>query len=76
MPWPLWFAWAKSDRVIPLRYALPAIAQVKHARVTRFRGGHAAFLERPRQFTREFLKFTQSLNLERAPSNTTPAAAR
>ena len=63
---PIWIAWAKGDRVIPLRYALPAIAQMKHARLTRFRGGHAAFLERPKHFTREFLKFAESLQLERA----------
>jgi len=59
---PVWFAWAKSDRVIPLSYAKPAISRMKRARVTRFRGGHAAFLERPKHFTREFLKFAQSLN--------------
>src|SRR5437868_2755381 len=25
---PIWCAWAKSDRVIPLRYALPVIAEL------------------------------------------------
>ncbi|MBI1213653.1 MAG: alpha/beta fold hydrolase [Alphaproteobacteria bacterium] len=63
---PVWFAWAKSDRVIPLSYAKPVIAKMKRARLTRFRGGHAAFLERPKQFNREFLKFAASLNRERA----------
>jgi pimeloyl-ACP methyl ester carboxylesterase len=57
----VWFAWAKSDRVIPLRYAMPVIARMKRAKLTRFHGGHAAFLERPKQFVREFLKFTQSI---------------
>ena len=69
---PVWFAWSKSDRIIPLRYAMPAIARMRHARLTRFRGGHAAFLERPKQFSREFAKFARSLKLERAlrnPSN-------
>ncbi len=59
---PIWCAWAKSDRVIPLRYALPAIGELRHARVTRFKGGHSAFLERPKQFAREFLKFAQSID--------------
>jgi 4,5:9,10-diseco-3-hydroxy-5,9,17-trioxoandrosta-1(10),2-diene-4-oate hydrolase len=58
---PIWFAWAKDDKIIPLRYALPTIAQIRNARLTRFRGGHAAFLERPKQFVREFLKFAQSI---------------
>jgi len=62
---PIWFAWAKSDRVIPLRYAAPAIATLKNARVSRFGGGHAAFLERPRQFRRGLLKFLQSLEAGR-----------
>ena len=61
---PVWIAWAKSDRVIPLRYALPLIAELKQARLTRFSGGHAAFLERPKQFAREFLKFARSLEAE------------
>lgn len=59
---PIWCAWAKSDRVIPLRYALPAIGKLRHARVTRFRGGHSAFLECPKKFVREFLKFAQSVD--------------
>jgi pimeloyl-ACP methyl ester carboxylesterase len=70
---PIWFAWAKSDRVIPLRYAKPLIDKLHDARLTRFRGGHAAFLERPKQFALEFLKFAASL--ESAPQ-TTPVAAR
>jgi pimeloyl-ACP methyl ester carboxylesterase len=67
---PIWLAWAKSDRVIPLSYARPAIARLKHARVTRIRGGHAAFLERPKQFTREFLKFARSLEPKPQSSKT------
>lgn len=66
---PVWFAWSKSDRIIPLRHAIPTIARIKHARLTRFRGGHAAFLERPKQFSREFAKFARSLKLERALHN-------
>jgi 4,5:9,10-diseco-3-hydroxy-5,9,17-trioxoandrosta-1(10),2-diene-4-oate hydrolase len=76
LPQPIWFAWAKSDRVIPLRYALPAIAHLKNARVTRFRGGHSAFLERPQRFTKEFLKFTKSLELEKTRPQTSAAARR
>ncbi len=73
---PIWIAWAKSDRVIPLRYALPLIAELKRARLTRFSGGHAAFLERPKQFEREFLKFARSLKTEVAgATNLRDAAA-
>jgi len=59
---PVWFAWAKSDRIIPLRYAMPVIAEIRLGRVTRFKGGHSAFLECPKQFVREFLKFARSIS--------------
>jgi pimeloyl-ACP methyl ester carboxylesterase len=72
---PIWFAWAKNDRVIPLRYAMPVIAQMKRAKLTRFRAGHAAFLERPKHFVREFLKFTQAIERERTASRRQETAA-
>ena len=58
---PVWFAWAKGDRVIPLKLCLPAIKALKNARVTKFGGGHAPFLERPRAFARDFNSFVKSL---------------
>lgn len=54
---PVWFAWAKGDRVIPLSLCMPAIKRMKHARVSTFAGGHAPFLERPEEFATAFLAF-------------------
>jgi pimeloyl-ACP methyl ester carboxylesterase len=58
---PVWFAWSKGDRVIPLSYNLDCIRAMKRARVTTFPGGHAAFLERPDQFAEDFLAFVWEL---------------
>jgi pimeloyl-ACP methyl ester carboxylesterase len=58
---PIWFAWARKDKVIPLKVCLPAIGRMKHASLRKFEAGHAAFLEQPDQFTGEFLKFTETL---------------
>jgi len=59
---PVWFAWARKDRVIPLSACLPCIRQMKHASLTAFEAGHAAFLEQPDAFVREFQKFADSLS--------------
>lgn len=59
---PVWFAWATGDRVIPLKVCLPAIEAMKDARVTKFGGGHAPFLERPKAFARGFRSFAKSLS--------------
>lgn len=58
---PVWVAWATGDKVIPLSRCLPAIQFMKNARMTKFGGGHAAFLERPRPFARAFRRFARSL---------------
>lgn len=58
---PVWFAWSKSDRVIPLSLCMPCIRKMKNARVTTFKGGHAAFLEQPQQFVEAFVKFATAL---------------
>ncbi len=58
---PVWFAWAKADRVIPLWMCMPGIRRMKHAQLTRFRGGHAAFLEDPEAFNAGFRQFAQSI---------------
>ncbi len=63
---PVWVAWAKGDRVIPLALCRPAIDAMKHARVTTFAGGHAAFLEQPDEFAKAFLGFAGAT---RAPVN-------
>jgi pimeloyl-ACP methyl ester carboxylesterase len=57
---PVWFAWAKSDAVIPLARCRPAIAAMACARVTAFPGGHAAFLEQPRAFIAGFEDFLRT----------------
>lgn len=58
---PIWVAWAKQDRVIPLAYCLPAIRRLKTATLTTFEAGHAAFLEQPDAFAEGFLAFSGAL---------------
>ena len=58
---PVWFAWATDDRVIPLSMCLPAITAMRNATLTRFGGGHAAFLERPTAFATAFVRFAKSV---------------
>lgn len=57
----VWFAWAKQDRVIPLNICRPAVEAMRHASVTTFRAGHAAFLEQPDAFSEGFRAFAESL---------------
>jgi pimeloyl-ACP methyl ester carboxylesterase len=54
---PVWIAWARGDRVVALRRALPAIARFSNVTTTRFEGSHAAFLEDPGAFAEGFLAF-------------------
>lgn len=58
---PVWFAWARGDRVIPLSFCKPAIAGMKRATLTAFPGGHAAFLEQPDAFAAGFAEFAGTL---------------
>ncbi len=58
---PAWFAWAKSDRVIPLLMCMPSIRRMKRAQLTKFRGGHSAFLEDPEAFNAGFRQFSAAL---------------
>ncbi len=64
---PVWVAWAKSDRVIPLPMCMPSIRRMKRAQVSRFRGGHAAFLEDPEAFNTGFRQFAQSIGQASRP---------
>ena len=59
---PVWFAWARSDRVIPLGLCKPCIDKMHDATLTTFAGGHAAFLEQPDLFARGFLDFAGRLD--------------
>jgi 4,5:9,10-diseco-3-hydroxy-5,9,17-trioxoandrosta-1(10),2-diene-4-oate hydrolase len=58
---PVWIAWATSDWIIQLSACLPAINRLTRGRLTRFGGGHAAFLERPRAFAKAFLGFAKTV---------------
>jgi pimeloyl-ACP methyl ester carboxylesterase/uncharacterized membrane protein YphA (DoxX/SURF4 family) len=59
---PVWVAWATGDKVIPLRQCMPAIRRMRQASLTCFGGGHAAFLERPREFAEGLVKFCAGLS--------------
>lgn len=58
---PVWFAWAKQDRVIPLNLCMPCIRQMKRAQLSKFDGGHTAFLEQPAAFVSGFHSFMNTL---------------
>jgi pimeloyl-ACP methyl ester carboxylesterase len=49
---PVLFTWAMHDRINPFKASEATIAEMKQACVVKFNGGHAAFLEQPRQFFR------------------------
>jgi pimeloyl-ACP methyl ester carboxylesterase len=59
---PIWVAWTKHDRVIPLSRCLPAIKLLQHATLDTFAGGHTAFLEQPDQFAEKFVQFLVTLD--------------
>lgn len=54
---PIWVAWAQQDRILALRQNLPAIRRLRRASLSRYRGGHAAFLEQPEAFVEGLLAF-------------------
>lgn len=58
---PIWCAWAKGDRVIPLWMCRPAIRRLRRAKLSTFKGGHSAFLEQPDAFTLAFRQFADAL---------------
>jgi 4,5:9,10-diseco-3-hydroxy-5,9,17-trioxoandrosta-1(10),2-diene-4-oate hydrolase len=59
---PVWFAWARHDRVIPLGFCRPAIAAARNATLSLFEAGHAAFLEQPEAFVQGFLPFADGVS--------------
>ena len=59
---PIWVAWAKSDRVIPLGLCRRAINRMKRVTVATFVGGHSPFLEQPDAFAEGFLAFAAGLD--------------
>jgi 4,5:9,10-diseco-3-hydroxy-5,9,17-trioxoandrosta-1(10),2-diene-4-oate hydrolase len=62
---PIWVAWARRDRVLQLRYCLPAIERLRHGTLTVFEGGHAPFLEDPDAFAKGFAAFMSDLDRTR-----------
>jgi pimeloyl-ACP methyl ester carboxylesterase len=60
---PVLFAWAMQDRLNQFKAVAPVIAKTKDAKLVKFKGGHAAFLERPEEFAREFSNFVAEKKL-------------
>lgn len=60
---PVWFAWARQDRIIPLWRNRPAIRAIRDMTLTTYDGGHAAFLEQPEDFLRDLLRFCEQRGL-------------
>jgi pimeloyl-ACP methyl ester carboxylesterase len=54
---PVLIAWAVNDKINRLADIVPVIQQMRNARLVKFDGGHAAFLEYPEPFVREFREF-------------------
>src|SRR5579859_2207007 len=61
---PVWVAWCRGDRIIPLSLCQPAIDAMKRARLTLFEGGHAAFLEQPEPFIEGLIDFVACLPVD------------
>ena len=59
---PIWVAWSKHDRVIPLKACMDAIRGFKHYTLDTFDGGHTPFLEQPDAFAKKFLRFLVTLS--------------
>jgi pimeloyl-ACP methyl ester carboxylesterase len=60
---PILVAWAMNDKINRFKRVAPAIAGIKHGRLAKCTAGHAAFLERPEEFVREFCQFVAENNL-------------
>jgi 4,5:9,10-diseco-3-hydroxy-5,9,17-trioxoandrosta-1(10),2-diene-4-oate hydrolase len=60
---PILVAWAMNDRINQFKLVAPAIAGIQHGRLAKFIAGHAAFLERPEEFVREFSAFVAENDL-------------
>jgi 4,5:9,10-diseco-3-hydroxy-5,9,17-trioxoandrosta-1(10),2-diene-4-oate hydrolase len=59
---PIWAAWAKHDRVIPLSRVRPALDRLRNVRLSLFEGGHTPFLEEPDAFAAQFRAFAAPLS--------------
>ncbi|HEY2659959.1 MAG TPA: alpha/beta hydrolase [Caulobacteraceae bacterium] len=63
---PIWVAWAKQDRTLPLALCLPTIRRLRHHSLTTFTGGHTPFLEQPDAFAQGFMAFADALEPSKA----------
>jgi pimeloyl-ACP methyl ester carboxylesterase len=60
---PVWVAWARDDRVIPLALCKRAIDTIPNVKLSLFDAGHAAFLEQPAAFLAGFREFMAGVPL-------------
>jgi pimeloyl-ACP methyl ester carboxylesterase len=58
---PVWIAWARRDKIIPMQRCRPTIARFRHGQLSTFDAGHSAFLEQPEAFAQEFAAFAEAL---------------
>ena len=58
---PIWAAWAARDKIVSLRACLPAIKRLRNHTLSRYDAGHAAFLEQPDAFAKDFRRWMLSL---------------
>lgn len=58
---PVFFAWAKDDKIVSWRSSKAAAVTVPDHRLQLFPGGHSPFLESPAAFDAAFLDFVSSL---------------
>jgi pimeloyl-ACP methyl ester carboxylesterase len=72
---PVWVAWARHDRVIPLALCRPALESFPNVKLSLFDGGHTAFLEQPAAFLAGFRVFMASLSCAPAVESSRPASA-
>ncbi len=74
---PTLFAWAKKDRILPWSQSRQGAERFPHMSVRFFDAGHAAFLEDPDAFAREFRSFVAGVLAPTAlEPNGTPRRAK
>ena len=58
---PVWAAWARDDKVIPLARRRASLEAIPDVTISLFDGGHSAFLEQPEAFAEGFRAFAARL---------------
>lgn len=54
---PVWIAWGRLDKFVPLERCRPTIERLQRRKLSIFDAGHCAFLEQPEAFAHEFEVF-------------------